>query len=104
MYKSQEDYVKEIADRINSGKCYELENPTKKDILKLKDFDYILTNGEYFPIIIRKKYIIETVLNIPTVMWGKGYEIGDSIMGMIPTEYSADEVLEELKGFKGELS
>lgn len=98
--KSKEDYIKEIAEKINSGKCYEIENPKREDVLNLKDFDYIITNGGYFPVIIRKSYTVDTVLNIPTVLWGKGYEIGDNVMGMIPQVYSADEVLEELKGFR----
>lgn len=100
-YKNQEDYIKEIAKKINNGQCYEIENPTKEDILNLKDFDYILTNGVYFPVMIRKRYKVDTILNIPTVFWFDGYEIGDNVMDMIPETYTADEVLEELKGFKG---
>ena len=38
--KSQEDYLKEIAEKINNGKRYELENPALEDIENLKDFDY----------------------------------------------------------------
>ena len=102
-YKSQEDYIKEIANKINNGKRYEIENPTKEDILKLNDFDYIITNGAYFEVIIRRRYTLDTVLNIPTIMWYDGYEIGDNVMGMIPQTYNADETLEELKGFRGEL-
>lgn len=101
-YKNQEDYIKEIAEKINNGKCYKIENPTKEDILKLKDFDYIITNGVYFPVMIRKRYKVDTILNIPTVFWFDGYEIGDNVMGMIPETYTVDGVLEELKGFKDE--
>lgn len=101
--KSKEDYIKEIAEEINKGKCLEIENPTREDILNLKKFDYIVTEGEYFPVIIRRKYVVDTFLNIPTVMWSDGYEIGDTVMGMIPAEYSVDEVLEELKGYKKEI-
>lgn len=43
------------------------------------------------------------ILNIPTVMWYDGYEIGDSVMGMIPETYSPEEVLEALKGYRNEL-
>ena len=86
-YKNQEDYIKEIAEKINNGKCYKIENPTKEDILNLKDFDYILTNGVYFPVMIRKRYKVDTILNIPTVFWFDGYEIGDNVMGMIPETY-----------------
>lgn len=103
IFKSQEDYIKEIAEKINNGKCFEIENPTKEDILKLKDFDYIITDGVYFPVAIRKRYKVDTVLNIPTVFWYDGYEIGDSVMGMIPETYTVKEILEELKGFKGEI-
>ena len=102
-YKRQEDYLKEIAKQINNAKCYEIENPTKEDILKLKDFDYIITEGAYFPVIIRKRYLIDTFFNIPTVFWYDGYEIGDNVMGMITETFTADEVLEELKVFKGEM-
>lgn len=101
-FKTQEDYLKEIAEQINNAKCYEIENPTKEDILKLKDFDYIITEGLYFPVMIRRRYMLETVFNIPTIFWYDGYEIGDNVMGMIPETLSADECLEELKGFKGE--
>ena len=100
-YKSQEDYIKEIADKINNGKCYELENPTIEDINKLKDYEYILTNGKYSTIIVRKRYMLNTILGIPTIFFYEGYEVGDSIMGMIPQTYTAEEVLEEIKGFKG---
>lgn len=102
-YKSCKDYVREIADKINSGEEKFIENPTLEDILSLKDFDYIVTNGAYFPVIIRKRYAVEMILNIPTVMWYDGYEIGDSVMGMIPGTYSPEEVLEALKGYRNEL-
>lgn len=102
--KSQEDYLKEIAEKINNGKKYEIENPTIDDIKNLKDFDYIISEGAYFPVIIRKRYEIDSFLNIPTVMWYDGYEIGDTVMGMIPETYTTEEVLEELKGFKGLIS
>ncbi|MDB2162213.1 hypothetical protein PMX22_20750 [Clostridium butyricum] len=100
-FKSQEDYIKEIAEKINNGKRYEIENPTLEDILKLNDYDYIITEGFYFPLMIRKRYKIDTVLNIPTVFWYDGYEIGDTIMGMIPHTFTAEEILGEIKGFKG---
>lgn len=98
--KNFNDYMKEIAEEINNGKMYQIENPSKEDILKLKDFDYIITEGAYFPVIIRKRYMIDTVLGVPTLFWYDGYEIGDSVMGMIPETYSVEDVLEELKGFK----
>lgn len=99
--KSKEDYIKEIAKKINSAKCFEIENPTIEDIKKLKDFEYIITEGAYFPVIVRKRFTIDLILNIPTVMWYDGYEVGDSVMGMIPITYTAEEALEEIKGFKG---
>lgn len=101
--KTKEEYIKEIADKINNGKCYEIENPTIEDIKALKEYEYIITDSEYFPIVIRKRYKIDTVLNIPTIFWYDGYEIGDSVMGMIPVTLTAEEVLEELRGYKGEL-
>lgn len=102
-FKTQEDYLKEIAEQINNAKCYEIENPSKEDILKLKDFDYIITKGLYFPVMIRRRYMLETVFNIPTIFWYDGYEIGDNVMGMMPETLTVDEVLEELRGFKGEI-
>lgn len=36
-FKTQEEYIKEIAEQINNGKRYEIDNPTKKDIEKLKE-------------------------------------------------------------------
>lgn len=101
-FKSQEDYLKEIAENINKGKKYEVHNPTIKDIKKLKDHDYIITGGKYFPVMIRRRYMLDTVLNIPVVMWYDGYKIGDTVMGMIPETYSAEDILEELKGYRGE--
>lgn len=98
--KTQEDYVKAIAEQINNGKKYELDNPTIEDVIALENFDYIVTDGAYFPVMIRKRYIIDTVLNIPTVFWYDGYEIGDACMGMIPYTFTAEEVLEELQGFR----
>lgn len=103
-FKTQEDYIKEIADKINSAKCIEIENPTKEDILNLKEFDCIITEAKYFPVIIRNKYTVDTILNIPTIFWDGGYEIGDSVMGMIPETFNVDEILEIIKGYKGEIS
>lgn len=100
--KTQEDYIKEIAEQINNGKRYEIENPTIEDIERLNDFDYIITEGKYFPVMIRKRYMVNTIFNIPTVFWYEGYEIGDTAMGMIPETLTAEECLEELKDYKGE--
>ena len=58
--KSQEDYIKEIADKINNAKRYYIENPTIEDIRNLKDFDYIITPAKYFDVRINKKYDIES--------------------------------------------
>lgn len=102
MIKSQEDYLKEIAEKINNGKRYDIDNPTIEDVLKLEDFDYIVTGGKYFPVMIRKRYMLETVFNIPTIFWYDGYEIGDTVMGMIPYTFTADEVIDEMKGYKGD--
>lgn len=99
-YKTQDDYMKEIANRMNNAKCYEIEKPTIKDVKKLKEFDFILTKGKYSLLKIRKKFIIDTVLNIPTVFFREEYEVGDNIMGMIPELFTAEEVLEVIKGFK----
>lgn len=101
--KTKEEYMKEIADKMNNGKCYEIENPTIEDIESLKEYEYIITDGEYFPVMIRRRYRIDTVLNVPTVFWYDGYEIGDSVMGMIPETLTAEEALEELKGYKGKI-
>lgn len=101
--KSQEDYIKEIAEQINNAKIYEIENPTIEDIERLEEFDQIITDGMYFPVIIRRRYMLNTILNIPTVFWYDGFEIGDTCMGMIPETFTAEEVLEEMKGFKGEI-
>lgn len=100
-YKTQEEYLKEIAEQIKNGKKYEIENPTLEDIENLKDFDYIISDGKFFPVMIRRRYKLDTVLNIPVVFWYDGYEIGDSVMGMIPETYTAEEVLDGLKGYKG---
>lgn len=100
--KTQEDYLKEIAEKFNNAKKYEIDNPTLEDILNLKEYESIITEGEYFPVIIRKKYTLDTVLNIPVIFWSDGYEIGDTVMGMIPYEFTAEEILEEIKGFKDE--
>lgn len=101
--KSQAAYIKEIAEQINSGKRYEIDNPTIEDIEKLEEFDYIITEGKYFPVMIRKRYMVNTVLSIPTIFWYDGYEVGDSVLGMIPETFTAEEALEALKGFKGEI-
>ena len=102
--KSREDYLKEIAEQINNAKVFENDNPTIKDIENLHGFEYIIINeGVFFPVIIRRKYEIMSVLGIPTVMWSGGFEIGDSALGMIPAEYTAEECLDELKGYKGEI-
>lgn len=99
--KSREDYIKEIAEKINNGKEYYIKNPTVDDVKKLcKDFDTIVTDGSFFRIRIGKKYIIDTVLNIPTVFWNDGYSIADSCMGEMPMTFSAEDVIEEMKALK----
>lgn len=102
-FNSQEDYLKEIAEEINKGKCYEIDNPTVEDILKLGNYDYIVSEGAYFPVIIRKRRELTTILNIPTMMFYEGYEVGDNMMGIIPETYSAKEALEVLAGFKNDI-
>lgn len=102
-FKSQNDYLKEIADSINNAKVYEIESPTVEDVKKLKDFDYIITPTDYFSVRINKRYKIDTFLGIPTVMWYDGFEIGDSCMGMIPLTYTAEDVIVEMKAFKGDI-
>lgn len=98
--KCQTDYIKEIADEINKGKEYRIDNPTVKDVLKLENYDYIVSEGAYFPVIIRRRRTLTTVLNVPVMMFYDGYEIGDTAMGMIPETYTAEEVLDALKGFQ----
>ena len=56
--KSKEDYLKEIAEEINNAQEKLIENPTVEDVLNLEGFDAIVTDGAYFPIIIRRKYTI----------------------------------------------
>lgn len=102
MSKTQEEYIKEIAEKINNATKYEIENPTVEDIKKLKDFDYIVTDGVYFPVMIRRRYRIGSVLGVSTTLWYNGYEVGDSVMGMIPETYTAEEALMAVQGFKGE--
>lgn len=99
--KTQEDYIKEIAEKFNKGKRVEVENPTKDDILNLGDYDVLITEGKCFPVLVRKRYMLDTVLNIPTVMFFDDYQIGDMVMGFIDEGFSIDEILEEIKGFKG---
>ena len=101
--KTQEDYMKEIAEKINNAKRYYIENPTLEDIKNLKEFDYIITPTNYFDVKINKKYDIELFFGIPTVMWSDRYEIGDTCMGMIPEEFTAEDVYEEMRAFKGEI-
>lgn len=98
--KTQEDYIKEIADKINNGAKY-IENPTLKDIQDLKDFESIITSGKFTDVIIRKKLTIETVLNVPVAMFDGSYEVGDEVMGFIPCSYDATGAYEEMLGFKG---
>lgn len=100
--KTKEDYIKEIAEQINKAKRFEIENPTLEDIQRLKEFEIIITGAKYFPVIIRKRFYIESFLGIPTVMWYDGYEIGDTVMGMIPYTFTAEEIIEEIKAFKEE--
>ena len=100
--KSQDDYLKEIAEKINNATKYEIDNPTLEDIKNLKEHDYIIIKEATCSIMIRRKYTLDAFLGIPTVMWYNGYEMGDNVMGMIPEMYSAEEVLEALKDYKEE--
>ena len=54
--KNKEEMVKDIADDINAGKKIELEDVTLEDIKALEGFDYIVTSGEYFNVMIRRKF------------------------------------------------
>lgn len=101
--KTQADYIKEIAEEINNGTRYDIDNPTVEDIKKLDKHDYIVVNESVcFPVIIRRRHVLDTVLNVPVLFETDGYEIGDTVMGMIPETLTAEECLEELKGYKGE--
>lgn len=96
------EYIKEIAQKINNAKCYTLDNPTIDDIVKLQDYDYIITDGKYSSIMIRRRFLLKEVLGIPTVFWTDGYELGDNILGMIPFTFNAEEILQELNCYKGQ--
>lgn len=98
--KTQRDYIQEIAEKINKG-VKKIENPTLKDIEELKEFESIITRGKYTEIIIRKKMEIELVLNIPVPMFNGTYEIGDEFMGIIPCEFTAEQVYGEMLVLKG---
>lgn len=103
--KNKEEMIKDITDKINNGKEIRLKNPTIEDIKSLKDFDYIITPGAYFDVIIRRKFEVQNFLGFPKVIWEYadgdiGYEIADTCIGEIPEIFTAEEVYEAMLGFK----
>lgn len=98
--KTQKDYVREIAEKMNKG-VKKIENPTLKDIEDLEDFESIITKGQYTEIIIRKKMTIESVLGVPVAMFNGLYEVGDQLMGIIPINFTAEQAYGEMLSLKG---
>lgn len=97
-YMTEEEGIKEIAKRIDSGKCFEIENPTKEDILNLEEFDYILTQGADTEIIIRRSYEIANISEEPLVVWNNGkYDIVNTLMKTSYDMLTVDEVLSKMK-------
>ena len=101
----QTKYIKEIADKINNSKEIIIDDRkiTKKDIEKLSDYEYIsATHPMGFEVKARRKYILDTILNIPVLFFkGDKYVVSDSLMGEHDIEWNAEECAGYFNGLIG---
>lgn len=100
-----DDYKKRISDQLNDIEIIEIDNrPLRKsDVSKLTDKQVIeVEHKKGFLIRVRKKYIIENFLNIPTVMYlTDKYRVEDELLGEHPVEFNAEDTAEYVNGLLG---
>lgn len=102
--KEHENYIKEIADKINNSKEIEINNRkvTKSDVEKLGDYEFIsVMHPKGFKINIRRWYILETFYGIPVLMFKDKYFVYDEIFGKHDIEWTASECAEYVNGLLG---
>lgn len=106
-FKTQDQYIREIADKLNKAKFVNIKESrpiTIKDIEQLRN-DKILTiphSLRTFNIEVRKKYIVDYVLNIPTLLYSEdNYMVADNLMGVHPVSFNAEDTVEFVNGLLG---
>ncbi len=100
-----EGNIKDIADKINSTEFVEIfDRPiTEKDVLQLTDNQAIrVKHKNGFTFNIRRSFIIEHFLNIPTIMFSiENYWVTDELIGRFEGEFNALEAAEFTNGLIG---
>lgn len=103
-----EDYAKQIAEQLNNARFVNIENRplSKEDISNLTNNQIIkIKHKKGFDISIRKKYVIEYVLNIPTLMYSLDkYMVADDLLGVHPLEYELKDTVQYVNGLLGYLN
>lgn len=104
-FKTQEQYIKEIADKLNKTKFVDIESRpiTFEDIKQLGN-DKILRipHIKGFNIQVRKEYIVDYILNIPTLLYSEDeYMVTDELMGVHPVTFNAEDTVEFVNGLLG---
>ena len=105
MNQQLEKYLKPIADKLNKTTFINIEcRPvTINDINKLKNNKILnIPHPKGFNIQVRKEYIIESILNIPMLLYSVDeYMIKDELFGVHPVTFNAEDTVEFVNGLLG---
>jgi hypothetical protein len=105
MNQQLEKYLKSIADELNKTTYIDIEyRPvTIKDIQKLKNNKILnVPHPKGFNIQVRKEYIVESILNIPTLLYSEDeYMVADELFGVHPVSFNAEDTVEFVNGLIG---
>jgi predicted RNA-binding protein with EMAP domain len=100
-----EKYAKQIADQINNVKYIYIDNRQleERDINKLTKKQVVkIRHKKGFDVSIRKHYIIEAFLNIPTLLYSNDkYMIADDLMGVHPVDFNVEDTVVYVNGLLG---
>jgi hypothetical protein len=100
-----DDYMKDIAKKLEDVQYVYIDcRPIREsDLLKLSNNQILRINHpKGFLIEVRKSYIIDSFLNIPTLMYSYNqYIICDEWLGRHGVEYNAKDMAEYVNGLLG---
>lgn len=103
--QEQDKYIRKVADELNKTKIIDIEcRPvTIKDISQLKNNKILkVPHPRGFDISVRKEYIVDYVLGIPTLLYSEDeYIFADGLMGKHPLSFNAEDSVEYVNGLLG---
>ena len=102
---TKNEYIKNIAEKLNDIEYITINDRLLKesDIKKISNKQIIqIEHKKGFLIQIRKQYIIDMFLNIPTLLYSTDqYIVCDELLGKHGVEYNAKDMAEYVNGLLG---